>query len=247
MTPFTFISNIADFSSSFLIGVLCILMAFATILIYCSQQISAHGIASDTTPLNTLNYPIMIGFACYNFEGIGVVMPIMQKTGRKELFPMLLIAAIGTICFFFVVFGTVTYMAWGNFDAQIATEMLPADSVIVIILKVAFCVNMLFSYVIHVKPCNMIIEDWLFSPQTSNRVLNTSRFLVCLLGGLMAVLLAENLDKFIGLIGAFLCAPVAFMVPAILHMKVLAKSTFSKLVDVMIVLMSILIMIFCGW
>lgn len=63
----------------------------------------------------------------------------------------------------------------------------------------------------------------------------------------MAVLLAEKLDKFIGLLGALLCAPVAFTVPAILHLKVLAKTTLSKAIDWFLITLSLLIMIFCVW
>ena len=125
--------------------------------------------------------------------------------------------------------------------------MLPADSVVVMVLKLAFCVNMLFSYVIHIKPCNMIIEEWLFDRYSSATLVKTSRFAVCLLGGVMAVLLAEKLDKFIGLLGALLCAPVAFTVPAILHLKVLAKTTLSKAIDWFLITLSLLIMIFCVW
>ena len=112
----------------------------------------------------------MVGFAAYNFEGIGIVMPVMQRTAVPEMFDKLLAAAIGTMFVTFVSFGTVCYLAYGSdmVNEQIVTEMLPADNGLVIFLKLAFCINMLFSYIIHIKPCNMIVEAWLFKSEDDN-------------------------------------------------------------------------------
>ena len=170
----------------------------------------------------------------------------MQRTQNKEQFPKILVAVIGTMCCAFITFGTVCYMTFGpDMDEQIITEMLPADNYIVIALKLIFCINMVFSYIIHIKPCNMIIEAWVFKPTDNMWLINASRFFVCLLGAMGAVLVADKLDKFFGLLGALLCAPVAFIVPACLHYKMLAKSKAEKRVDILLVVLSFSILVFC--
>ena len=60
-----------------------------------------------------------------------------------------------------------------------------------------------------------------------------------------AVLVADKLDKFFGLLGALLCAPVAFIVPAMIHYKVLAGNKREKAVDVILIGLSLVILVFC--
>ena len=84
LTPISWVRNIADFKISFLIGNLSILLAFIVVLAFCSVQLHDEGPAEELVPLNTANYSVMLGFAAYCFEGIGIVMPTMQRTENKE-------------------------------------------------------------------------------------------------------------------------------------------------------------------
>jgi amino acid permease len=40
----------------------------------------------------------------------------------------------------------------------------------------------------------------------------------------VAVILGENIDKFLALLGAFACVPVAFTMPALFHYRLSAKT-----------------------
>ena len=40
----------------------------------------------------------------------------------------------------------------------------------------------------------------------------------------IALTVADKIDKFLGLIGALLCAPLAMTIPAMIHLKILAKT-----------------------
>jgi len=97
--------------------------------------------------------------------------------------------------------------------------MLPKDSILINVLKLAFIFNLIFSYCIHIKPCNTIFEFWVLGEINGNAVplwtKRLSRFVLCILGACIAVLVADKLDKFLGIMGAVLCAPVAFMIPAL--------------------------------
>ena len=97
----------------------------------------------------------MVGFAVYAFEGIATVMPIMQSCAAPDKFVSILIAAIFTLTAVFIFFGELCYLAWGaNLNKPIVTEMLPPTSVVVMIMKLLFCINLLFSYAINVYPAN---------------------------------------------------------------------------------------------
>ena len=61
----------------------------------------------------------------------------------------------------------------------------------------------------------------------------------------MGIFLASKMDKFLGLIGSFACAPLALTFPCMLHYKHLAKTTGEKIADASLILLSIFIFFFC--
>ena len=66
-------------------------MILYTCLVICGYDISRlikNGPKTDEfQPVNTFKMWDMIGFSFYCFEGIGVVMPIMDQTKDKKSFP----------------------------------------------------------------------------------------------------------------------------------------------------------------
>ena len=82
---------------------------------------------------------------------------------------------------------------------------------------------------------------------------NFSRMCVTLVAIIVAIFLASKLDKFLGLIGSLVCAPLALTFPGLLHIKYLAKTKTEKFFDGALIGISILIFFFCtiqsilGW
>mmetsp|Transcript_36058 Transcript_36058/g.35037 ORF Transcript_36058/g.35037 Transcript_36058/m.35037 type:complete len:80 (+) Transcript_36058:1373-1612(+) len=60
----------------------------------------------------------------------------------------------------------------------------------------------------------------------------------------LSLLLDEKLGKFLGLMGAVSCTPVAFTLPTLFHFKLCANSTMEKAIDVGIMVLSMFILIF---
>ena len=71
-------------------------------------------IGQGVVALNEDNFLMMVGFSCYAYEGIGVVMPIMQATAVPEKFAMLLTAALATLTFIYIFFAELCYTTLGN-------------------------------------------------------------------------------------------------------------------------------------
>jgi len=81
LTPLACVRNIAKFSFTFLIGVLMILISFFVVSTFCFKQMyDQNGIGPGTELFNSTGFSLAIGFSIFNFEGIGVVMPIMFAT-----------------------------------------------------------------------------------------------------------------------------------------------------------------------
>ena len=117
------------------------------------------------------------------------------------------------------------------------------------------------SYAIFIFPANQILEDYLFyglarKSKQPNREMaqkyanmkyylsNFTRFLVCFAATYLALELHDKLDKFLSVLGALLCAPLAIMFPAILHMKQVAKTTKEKVIDLSLIIIAVIVMTF---
>jgi solute carrier family 36 (proton-coupled amino acid transporter) len=90
---------------------------------------------------------MMVGFSCYAYEGIGVVLPIMQVCDCPEKFDKLLMYAFITLIIVYIGFGELCYITLGNtLNEQFITKELDQGSSLVIILQMIYSLNLLFSY-----------------------------------------------------------------------------------------------------
>jgi proton-coupled amino acid transporter len=76
---------------------------------------------------------------------------------------------------------------------------------------------------------------------------NFSRTLVCVGATILALKFEGKIDKFIGLLGALLCAPLALTIPASIHLKMLAVTKFERIIDSFLIICSIGVLIFSTW
>lgn len=105
----------------------------------------------------------------------------------------------------------------------------------------------------------MIIEDYLLKGVVQQdargaqrerqvnlkyRLQNLTRALVCFAAIYCAIELKDQLDKFLSLLGALLCAPLAISFPCLLHFVVVAKTKTAKVIDLVLFVFSILVLVF---
>ena len=95
---------------------------------------------------------------------LGRVVDPAQKSGRRRGNAAHIVDCLQFFIFlcFLLFFGLIGSIAFGsNFDKQLITEMLPADSIVVTIIKLCMIINVICSYGIYIFPCNTIIEGWI--------------------------------------------------------------------------------------
>ena len=121
------------------------------------------------------------------------------------------------------------------------------------ILKIAFSLNLVFSYPLVIHPANIIVESWLFSnwEKTRKRQMckNVTRSIIVALSCVVALLVYDKQDILLSLSGSLACIPVAFMIPAALHLQVIAKKDNLKsqiIIDWCILGGAILALIYTG-
>jgi len=142
----------------------------------------------------------------------------------------------------YLFFGLLCYITFGAGVEPIITEMLPPTSPVTIGIKILFCFNLIFSYPICISPTNLVLEGFMFGGMGQSKLRkwlkNLSRFCVCLSAAYLAIELQSKMDKFLGLLGALCCAPLALALPAILHLKLLAQTRTDRAIDIVLVVVS---------
>ena len=122
LVPIAWVRNISSFSFSFLVGNLCIITTVIVVIFYLSYDFNRDGFGPGIIPWNHDKYWSMVGFSCYTYEGIGVVMPIMSNCACPEKFDKILFYALMTLTFIYIVFADFCYLVLGtNIDRTFIT------------------------------------------------------------------------------------------------------------------------------
>jgi proton-coupled amino acid transporter len=129
---------------------------------------------------------------------------------------------------------------------------MPSASPIIIFVQMIFILNLACSYPLSLYPINLVVESYLFKARQYKMkslkrtwLKNLSRCVIVCSAIYLAIVLASKLDKFLALLGAMLCAPLAFTMPTLCHLKICAKTDNEKIQDIIIVGFSFVVLIFC--
>ena len=114
LIPIAWVRNISKFSFTFLIGNLCIISTVIIVSLYLSQDLYHNGLGPNLQPINHDGYWSMVGFSCFVYEGIGIVMPIMNNCECPEKFDKILLYAILTLTVVYCFFGELCCLVLGS-------------------------------------------------------------------------------------------------------------------------------------
>lgn len=113
----------------------------------------------------------MIGSAVYSYEGIGVVLPLLEVTEKPELYPKILFYVLLTVMILYVGFGEFCLFVYGSLiEKPLITANLPSGPVVWVI-KIFFSINLIFTYPLQLHPASVIIESYIYGdmPKSSKR------------------------------------------------------------------------------
>ena len=79
-----------------------------------TDRVITDGFATDVVSINTSTFLNVIGFSVYAYEGIGVILPIMEIAEDKERYPVIVFIVITTVFVLYTVFGEFCYFVLGN-------------------------------------------------------------------------------------------------------------------------------------
>lgn len=149
----------------------------------------------------------------------------------------------------YIGFGQYCVIAWGDaLSTPLITDQLDHNT-ITYIVKVLFCFNLVFSFPLMLYPSNIIVENYLYKgwPKSKKRQMykNLDRVVMVFLVIGMTILLKDKLDKFLAILGALACTPIAFSLPAAFHYKACAETKKDKYIDLAILVFAIIVQAYC--
>lgn len=155
------------FADIMIIVTIIVISVYAGIEIHDNKGITTAGVQF----INPTTWFDAIGFSVYCFEGIGVILPIMEVTERKDIYLKILILTVGFIGIFYTAFAEFWLFAFGanNLTTPLITDQLPKKSWITYFVKIAFSLNLVFTYPLVIHPANIVLESYLFGKWPKSR------------------------------------------------------------------------------
>ncbi|KAH8908857.1 hypothetical protein BR93DRAFT_877280 [Coniochaeta sp. PMI_546] len=236
--PFSLLRDIGKLGFTALIADAFIVIGLAYLFYYDVLTLNTQGL-SDIIMFNQKDWTLFIGTAIFTFEGIGLIIPIQESMKNPEKFPKVMFVIMIIITTLFTTMGAVSYAAYGSKTETVVLLNLPQDNKMVNGVQFLYSLAILLSTPLQIFPAIRITENAFFTKSGKyNPYIKWQKnifrfFLVAICAGI-AWGGADNLDKFVALVGNFACIPLVYIYPPMLHYKAVAKSSLWKATDVIL-------------
>jgi len=200
---------------------------------YCSfAQIGASGVGPGLVAFNWEELPVFFGCAVFSFEGIGLVMPIQAAMQHPSHLPRILRQAMLILATLFSSFSIVGYLAYGSETSDMVVFSIPQNK-ITSFLRLFYCMGVFFTYPVMLFPVYGVTESKLRCLRNAHRPWRriVFRTVLVVLTGVVGMQI-PHFGLFLGLIGSVACSLLAFVLPALFHMKRPDRSDATTLGDV---------------
>jgi len=215
--PFSLLRDIGKLGFTALVADAFIVIGLAYLFYYDVFTLNTEGLA-DIIMFNKKDWTLFIGTAIFTFEGIGLIIPIQESMKHPQKFPKVMFVVMIIITTLFVTMGAVSYAAYGSKTETVVLLNLPQDNKMVNGVQFLYSLAILLSTPLQIFPAIRITENALFTKSGKYNPYikwqkNVFRFFVVALCALIAWGGADNLDKFVALVGNFACIPLVYIYP----------------------------------
>lgn len=281
--PLSFIRNVSKLSLPSLLANFFVMGGLVIVLFFSLKQlaIESHMKPAEGVVLlfNTSRWTMFIGTAIFAFEGIGLVIPVQDSMQHPEKFPLVLAMVIITSTVLFITIGSIGYLAYGSKIKTVILLNLPQRNLSVNLIQLFYSLAIMLSTPLQLFPAIKIIENKVFpkfikiyiknddnttgvemrpnSGKLNWKVKWLKNFVRSLIVGsviLMAYFGADQLDKFVALIGSFACIPLVYMYPPMLHLRSCSlpkngtgKINWSAGLDYMLIIFGAISMVYTSY
>jgi proton-coupled amino acid transporter len=250
LVPFALIRNITKLGPAALLADIFIMLGIAYIYYYDISTLTSNGIHKTIKLFNPAHYTLTVGSSIFAFEGIGLILPIQSSMAQPEKFSRLLYAVMFLITVVFATVGALSYATFGDTTKTEIISNFPQDSKVVNVVQLFYSIAILIGTPVQLFPAVRILENKIFGHLSGKRDMatkwkkNAFRTAVIVLCGLVSILGAADLDKFVAFIGSFACVPLVYIYPALLHYKGVAQSRWAAAGDVLMIAVGLFAMVY---
>lgn len=251
LVPLALIRNISKLGPAALLADVFILIGLVYIWYYDIATLAERSIAPSVALFNPSAFTLTIGSAIFTFEGIGLILPIQSSMKKPEHFSFLLYLVMFIITVIFTSIGALCYATFGDETEIQIISNFPQDSKMVNAVQFLYSLAVLVGEPVQLYPPIRIIETSLFGEKATGKrsatikwkknLLRTAMMCLC---GVIAILGASDLDKFVALIGSFACVPLVYIYPPWLHLKGVAESKAAKAFDIGLMCLGVVAMVY---
>ncbi|KAL4873240.1 hypothetical protein BDV12DRAFT_99186 [Aspergillus spectabilis] len=235
--PLSLIRDISKLGFTALIADFFILLGLIYLFYYDFLTISAQGGIAEIVPFNPSTWTLFIGTAIFTYEGVGLIIPIQESMKHPKQFTGVLAGVMVIITIVFLSAGAISYAAYGPTTKTVILLNLPQDDKLVNAVQFLYSLAILLSTPLQLFPAIRILENELFTRSGKYNPgikwkKNGFRFFLVMICALIAWGGAEDLDKFVSLVGSFACVPLIYVYPPLLHLKACARTRRQKFSDI---------------
>lgn len=216
--PISLYRNINNIQKLALIADLFIVLGLLYIYYYDLKTIIERPGIGDIAHFNPSSWTLLIGTAIFTFEGVGLVIPIQSGMAEPEKFPKVLASVMVIISVVFMSAGALSYAAYGSHTKTVILLNMPQNDPLVNGVQFLYSVAILMSTPLQIYPAIEITSQQLFSKTGKYNPYvkwkkNVFRFAMVLVCAAVAWAGADDLDKFVSLVGSFACIPLVYIYP----------------------------------
>ena len=216
--PLSLYRNINHIQKLALTADVFILLGLVYLYYFDILTIVGQGGVSDILPFNSNDWTLFIGTAIFTFEGIGLIIPIQTGMRDPKKFPSVLAGVMVIITVVFVSMGALSYAAFGSKTKTVVILNMPQDNKFVNGVQFIYSLAILLSTPLQIYPAIEITSQQLFSRTGKYNPYikwkkNVFRFFMVGVCAMLAWVGANDLDKFVSLVGSFACIPLVYIYP----------------------------------
>jgi proton-coupled amino acid transporter len=232
--PLSLYRNINHIQKMALAADLFILLGLVYIYFYDVKTIVHQGGISDIQDFNPKDWTLFIGTAIFTFEGIGLIIPIQGSMKDPGKFPKVLASVMMIVSVVMISIGALSYAAYGSHTKTVVLSNMRQDNKLVNGVQFIYSVAILLSTPLQIYPAIEITSQQLFSRTGKYNPWikwkkNVFRFFMVMLCAMIAWLGANDLDKFVSIVGSFACIPLVYIYPVSITMLTSSKNAKTNL------------------
>ena len=189
-----------------------------------------------------------IGICLFSFEGYGIVIPSHQQMGEKKYFGKILAICIASVSLFYAFFGILTASEVNkDFHSAIIfktlVDKLDFSKNWAYVVSSVYMSCLIPGYFLIMYPAVRILEKTLkyFSRENGNKLWmqNTLRITLVVITVVVATAWDHDFEEVLTAIGFFICVPLAVIIPAFAHMKLVAVGKLQKFADTILLIIGL--------